>query len=341
MIEDIELLHTVIHGTTAFEFLRTGLELDLFGHLEKPGGLDLAGVAGALGTEEHAARVLLLGLASLRLVHKEGDTYRNAPLARRCLLRGSPNYLGPRVEMQRHVTNPGIGDLLESVRQDTNVGLRHLAGSGPTLYDRLAAHPEVQRVYYENMGDASSKTFPLVAETYDFSSVRHVIDVGGGEATNALTLARAHPHLKVTVFDLDEALGLAARNIKDAGLEDRVHTHAGDLFADPLPEGADAVLFSHLFESWSLERNTELLRKCHRALPPGGAVLVYSFVSDDDNTGPLSAAFMSAYFLAIATGEGMVYSGQDVCRCLADAGFSRTERHDGVGFQHALIAGIK
>src|SRR5262249_346856 len=149
------------------------------------------------------------------------------------------------------------------------------------------------------------------------------------------------PKLDVTIFDQETVTRIAARNAAAAGVNGRVHVAVGDLFDTPLPAGVDGILFFHIFECWSLERNTKLLRKCLAALPTGGAVLVYNFVSADDNTGPLTAAFMSAYFLSLATGEGMVYSAHDIEQVLLAAGCSRTERRDGMGFNHSLVVGYK
>lgn len=341
MMEDGDLLQVIIHGATAFELLRTAVECDLFVELEKAHGMDLSGVARSLGIEPQPARVLLLGLTSLRLLAKDGDQYRNTAVTRRNLLPGRPGYLGPLIEIQQRITNPCLVDLTESVRRNTNVGLRRLAGPGTTLYERLTADPRLQQIYYDNMGHASRQTFPLVAEEFDFTERRHVVDLGAGDGSNTITLLRRHEHLRVTMVDQPSVLELALRNVDKAGVGDRVRAWPGDMFTDPLPTDADAVLCSHIFEIWSPARNLRLLRRCHAALPDGGVALVYNFVSHDDNTGPVSAAFMSAYFLAVASGEGMVYSARDMEDCIRTAGFGSVRRYDGVGFHHALVAGFK
>ncbi|MEU5940825.1 methyltransferase [Micromonospora sp. NPDC047548] len=341
MIHEAEHLQLIIHGATAFELLRTALEFELFEKIEADGGMSLPAVAASLGVEEQPARILLLGLASLRLLRREGENYVNTPLTRRSLLPKRAGYLGPLVEIQEKITNPGLVDFADSIRRNTNVGLRHVEGPGTTLYERVTTNPALQQVFYNNMGHASRQTFPLVAETFDFSALHHLVDIGGGDGSNSIAVAKRHPHLEMTIFDQETVLNIAKQNAVDAGVGDRVHGWPGDLFTDPLPTGIDGILFCHIFEIWSLERNTELLRKCYEALPPGGAVLVYNFVSDDDNTGSPPAAFMSVYFLTIASGEGMVYSVQDMKTALRDAGFSRVERHEGVGFHHALMVGYK
>ncbi|MFI7025696.1 methyltransferase [Micromonospora sp. NPDC049900] len=338
-VTEADYLRLLAHGSTAFELLRTALELGIFEHLEDCGGADPARLAQALDIEVQPARVMLLGLCALRLVDKCGDAYVNAGMTRRKLLRSGPRYLGPLVDVQAKVINPALPDLAESVRRGTNVGLRHLTGPGATVYERLTAHPDLQRVFYANMGDASRKAITPLLDRYDLSAVRHAIDVGGGDGTNAIHLAQRYPHLTITVFDQESVTRLAADRIDDPDLRRRIRFHTGDIMAEPLPAGADAVLVFHIFEIWSRARNTALLRRCRAALPDGGVCLVYNFVSDDAGTGPMSAGLVSPYFLTLASGEGMAYSAADMEQALLDAGFAEVERHEDMGFGHALVVG--
>ncbi|MFI2652183.1 methyltransferase [Micromonospora fulviviridis] len=336
-LTEADYVRLLVHGTTAFELVRSGLELGIFEHLENAGGLDARRLAEAIGLAVQPARIMLLGLCALRLIDKRGDVYVNADMTRRKLLRGSPRFLGPLVDVQARVINQAMPDLAEAVRRNTNVGLRHLPGPGTTLYERLTAYPGLQQVFYANMGDASHKASRQLLQRYDFSGVRHAIDVGGGDGTNAIELARRYPHLTVTVFDQDSVVRLAADRITDPDLRRRVHFHPGDILTDPLPAGADAILVFHIFEIWSLQRNTELLRACHAALPDGGVCLIYNFVSDDEGTGSMSAGLVSPYFLTLASGEGMAYSAADMEQAALNAGFSQAQRYEDMGFSHALV----
>lgn len=349
-LSDADYLRLIIHGATAFELVHAALELTLFEVLEQHDAMTATEVAAALRIEPQPARILLQGLASLRLVGTTGkpdaaaQRYRNTPVVRRKLLRGSPTFLGPLVDVQADIINGAMPSLTASVRTNTNAGLRAIAGPGSahgTLYDWLGSQPQLQRTFYANMGDVSRRTSAQILDRYDFTTIREAVDFGGGDATNAIELARRYPRLSVRVFDAPSVRDIAERRIAEAGLGDRVTFHAGDLFADPVPAGGDAVLVFHVFEIWSMQRNTELLRRCRRALRDGGVCLVYNFVSADDGTGPLGAALLSPYFLTLASGEGMVYSAADMERAMLDAGFTRTERHTDFGFGHALVVGGK
>lgn len=340
-VSEADFLRILVHGTTAFELVRTALEFELFDRLAESGGMDVAEAAAAIGVSEQPARILLVGLASLHLLEKDGDTYRNSRMVERKLCRDSKRFLGPLVDIQAKVINPSMADFAESMRQYTNVGLRRLDGPGDTLYERLTAIPELQRVFYDNMGDASRRAFAQILEKYDFSGIRHAVDLAGGDGSNAIELVRRYPELDVTVMDRESVTSIAESRIDDPDLRKRLHYHPGDILRDPLPEGADAFFVFHIFEIFSLARNTELLRRCHAALPDGGVCLIYNWVGNDEGTGSLSAGLLSPYFLTLASGEGMVYPTRDMEQAALDAGFSRVERHQDMGFSHGLVIAHK
>ena len=113
------------------------------------------------------------------------------------------------------------------------------------------------------------------------------------------------------------------------------------MFSTDFPVGVDAVLFCHIFTIWSPEKNLALLRKSYETLPKGGSVIIFNMMGDDDDTGPISTALGSPYFLAIATGEGMLYSWSDYEKLMRDAGFRTIERMEGLPLDHGIIIGTK
>jgi ribosomal protein L3 glutamine methyltransferase len=63
-------------------------------------------------------------------------------------------------------------------------------------------------------------------------AVNRVLDLCTGSGCLAILLAEAFPDAEVDAVDLSpEALQVAARNVADYGLAERVHLHQGDLFA--------------------------------------------------------------------------------------------------------------
>jgi ribosomal protein L3 glutamine methyltransferase len=65
----------------------------------------------------------------------------------------------------------------------------------------------------------------------DPASVQHVLDLCTGSGCLAVLAAHAFPQAQIDAVDISrDALDVAARNIADHGLEDRLTLHRGDLF---------------------------------------------------------------------------------------------------------------
>jgi hypothetical protein len=336
----VERLYLVMGGHIFFETLSAAARLDLFSCLARHGRLTLSEIAAHLGIEEKPARILLLGCTSLGLVHKRGDRYANSRLAQRLLTRGTPGNILSILDWQHFINYKAMASFYDALKANRNVGLGEFSGDEPTLYERLAHHPQLEKIFQEAMEAISVQANATLARFVDFSHVRYLVDVGGGNGTNIINLARKYPALRASVFDSPSVCQIARENIAAAGLAGRLDAVAGDCFTDPFPEGADCLLFAHFFTIWSEARNQALLRKCFEALPRGGSVVVFNMMQHDDGTGPLSAAMGSPYFLTLATGEGMLYTWKEYAAWMRQAGFARVDQV-ALPRDHGAIIGTK
>jgi 2,7-dihydroxy-5-methyl-1-naphthoate 7-O-methyltransferase len=105
-----------------------------------------------------------------------------------------------------------------------------------------------------------------VAECYDWSSVAHVVDVGGGNGELLRILLAAHPHVRGTLFDLPQVVA----RVEPA---ERLEVVAGDVFDDPLPSG-DAYVLSQILHGWPDDRAAQILARCADAGGDGARVLL-------------------------------------------------------------------
>ncbi len=338
---DLERLALIAGGHTAFQLLWAGVQLGLFQRLSREPGLTQADLAGRLGLAEKPARILLVGLTALGLIIRKEGAYQNAILTERLLVSGEGSSIAPVLGWQAHIVYPGLQDFLDSLKHNTNIGLERFPGPGQNLYERLTAHPKLESLFQEAMSALSDQAIPHLVEAVDFSAYSHLVDVGGGDGSNAIALARHYPHLRVTVFDSPSVCQIAEQQITAAGLQGQVDAQFGEMFQDPFPNGVDAILFAHIFTIWSQEENRQLLEKAHAVLPEGGSVLIFNMMAHDDDQGPLSTALGSPYFLAIATGRGMLYAWKDYEASLRQAGFDRIQRVEGLPLDHGLLIGTK
>lgn len=340
---NFEKLVLIAGGHTAFQLLWAGVELGLYDHLAAKPDMNLDEVADTLGLFRQPARILMTGLTALGVVKRSPEgTYRNADLTEARLVKGKSGYVAPILGWQAHIVYPGMQDFVASLKQNRNAGLDRFEGTGTTLYQRLTHDKPLQKVFQDAMSALSKQANSYLPAAMDFGKYRQVVDAGGGDGTNAMAIASRYPTVKTCVFDSPSVCEHAQENIRKADVADRVTTWAGNFFHDPFPPGTDCIVYCHILTIWSMDNNRILLKRTYDALPEGGAVVIFNMMGADDDSGPLSTALGSPYFLAIATGEGMLHPWKDYEAALRDVGFKQTVRLDqGLPLDHGILVGIK
>lgn len=338
---EYDRLMIILQGHAAFQLVWAGTQLALFDALSNKPGMTRNEIARLIQLKDQPARILLTGLSALGIIKKQGDTFRNADVVEEYLVSGKKNSVSSILGWQHHIVYKGLVDFVDSLKEGSNVGLRHFPGEGDTLYQRLANQPEIEKVFQDSMSALSHQANKTLIDVLDLSGASHLMDVGGGDATNAIAIATKFPHLHLTVFDSPSVCKIARKNIQDKHLADRIDTHPGDLFSTEFPKGIDAILFSHMLTIWSPAENKQILQKTFNALPPGGQAIIFNMMGNDEDTGPLSTALGSPYFLTIATGKGMLYSWLDYQEWIESIGFSKVERIEQLPMDHGVFIGIK
>jgi len=95
----------------------------------------------------------------------------------------------------------------------------------------------------------------------------------------------------------------------------------------------------HLLHDWSGDEKLMLLRKAYEALPPGGALIVYESIIDDDRRTNTFGLLMSLNML-IETQDGFDYTGADCQAWMIDVGFVDTFVQPLAG-PDSMVVGIK
>jgi hypothetical protein len=153
---------------------------------------------------------------------------------------------------------------------------------GRSFWDDLAADPTRSASFDAQMGAAVAAWAPDIVAAYDWGSLGHLVDVGGGNGTLLAALLREYPGLRGTVLDLPGAAEAARRALAAAGLADRGDAVAGSFF-DPLPPGAGGYLLCAVLHNWDDAAARAILRRCAEAAGKHGRVFVVEkLVTDTD-----------------------------------------------------------
>jgi 3-hydroxy-5-methyl-1-naphthoate 3-O-methyltransferase len=309
-------LMQIVSGFWASKTLAAAVELDLFTLLSGR-STDVEELGRLLGMEPRPAEMLLSGCAALGLLEQRDGRFSNSPLAEAFLVRGKPYYFGGFVKMLDKRLYAGWGRLTDAIR--TNRPTTWDPDQQRSLFE--GEDPAMLALFWEAMHSISTFTARALAEAVDFGRFRRLLDVGGGSGAFDIELCRRHPHLRATVYDLPFVAEIAAGKVAEAGLGERIETVGGDFFADAtFPAGHDAILLSMILHDWGEAEDREILRKCHAALPSGGAVIVSELLVNDEKVGPVPAALMSLNML-IETTEGRNYTPAEYGAWLDEIGF--------------------
>ncbi|MGA5303805.1 methyltransferase [Nucisporomicrobium flavum] len=328
-------LMDLVTGFWSFKTFAAAVELDLFSKLAGGRTLTVADAERELGLPERPADLLFTACASLGLLERAGEGYRNSPLAEEFLVRGRPYYFGGQVSYCDQRTYLPWHRVGEALRADKP--LTWDPASQESMF--TTADPALLGTFWEAMHSTSIFTARALGEAVDLGACRRLLDVGGGSGAYPIELCGRFPALTATVLDLPHVCELAAGKIAAAGLTDRITTAPGDFLRDTaLPGGHDVLLLSMILHDWDAATNRKLLVKAYAALPAGGLVIISELLLDADRTGPAPAALMGMNML-VETEGGRNYSDAEYAEWLAGAGFAdiRTVRFDAPGANGVVL----
>ena len=183
---------------------------------------------------------------------------------------------------------------------------------------------EEVRAFIWGMHAIARDLAPKVAAKLDLKAVRHLLDLGGGPATYAITFAQANPELKATVFDLPMPIEIARENIAKNGLTDRVDTLAGNFLKDDIGTGYDFIWISQILHSHDEAQCKLIIAKAVAALTPGGTLAIQDFYLNADGASPTGAAMFGVHMLAV-TPRGRAYTHGEVAEWMQAAGLAAPE----------------
>lgn len=153
---------------------------------------------------------------------------------------------------------------------------------GRSFWDDLAADPTRSASFDAQMAADVAAWAPDIVAAYDWGSLGHLVDVGGGNGALLAALLREHPDLRGTVLDLPGAAKAARTALTAAGLADRGDAIDGSFF-DPLPPGAGGYLLCAVLHDWDDAAARTILRGCAEAAGADGRVFVVEkFATDTD-----------------------------------------------------------
>ncbi|RZF25100.1 methyltransferase [Paraburkholderia sp. UYCP14C] len=279
---------------------------------------DAAELGEALGLHPRSALDFLDALVALNLLEREDGKYRNTQDTALFLDKPKPSYVGGLLEMANARLYPFWGSLTEALRTGKP---QNEAKHGGNPFDALYRDERSLRGFLQAMTAISLGAAKAMAQKFPWQNYRTFIDIGAAQGALPVEIALAHPHLHGGGFDLPVVGPVFEEYVASRGLQERLRFHSGNFFTDPCPS-ADVLVMGHILHDWDLAQKMQLLAKCYAALPPGGCLIVYDAVIDDERRQNAFGLLMSLNML-IETPGGFDYTGAQCCAWMKEVGFTQ------------------
>jgi SAM-dependent methyltransferase len=300
-----------VRGFLTSRVILTAAELDLFTRLDN-GQATADDLTKELGCDQRSLTRILDCLVALELLSKQDSVYRTSE--RGSLLSAKH----PRTELPMVLHLNGLWEtwsgLTETVRTGSNPKRKPVSErDGGSLEAFIGAMHVVGRSLSNE-----------IAESYDLSPFKKLLDIGGATGTYSMAFLEKNTGMTAVLFDLPDVISMAEERLGEEGLLERVKLVSGDFYTDELPEGCDLALLSAIIHQNSPEENLNLYRKIHRALVPGGKLLIRDHVMDPGRTYPPQGTLFAINML-VNTKRGDTYTFDEIRNTLEAAGFGEVK----------------
>ena len=323
-------------GFWAAKTLLSAVEMEVFTELAKRSE-DLATLQGRLGIHPRAGRDFFDALVALGFLHRVDGKYSNTPETDLFLDKRKPTYMGGILEMANQRLYEHWSHLTVALRTGKQQNEAKDGGPG-SPFEALYADPARLKTFLGAMSGISRRANQLIAKKVPWGQYRTFADVGTAQGDLAVQIALENPHLEGFGFDLPEVGPIFEEYVEQNKLDRRLRFYAGSFFKDPLPN-VDVITMGHILHDWDLEEKKMLLRKAHDALNPGGAMVIYESIIDDDRSQNSFGLLMSLNMLIESPG-GFDYTGKDCMGWMKEVGFREARVEHLVG-PESMVIGIK
>jgi len=301
--------------------LLSAVELGVFTELARRGPTSEDALCGILGLDGRGADDFFDALVALGFLERGQDgLYRNTPETDLYLDRAKGSYIGGILEMMNARLYPFWGNLTTALR--TGRAQNETSRDEPGLFDALYRDPKRLEQFLAAMTGISLPTARALATAFPWQKYRTFADIGCAQGGLTAGIASAQPHLSGIGFDLPMVRPVFESYVAKEGLAGRLTFEAGDFFNGRMPQ-AEVLVMGHILHDWSLDQKRHLVAEAFKALPSGGALIVYDAMIDDERRSNAFGLLMSLNML-IETEAGFDYTGAQCQRWLKEAGFVET-----------------
>jgi len=322
-------------GFQASKTLLTAVELGVFDALAA-GSKTRADIENELGLHPRGSEDFLDALVALDVLDRENGQYRNTPASDAFLVSGKPSYIGGVLERANDRLYGFWGDLEETLR----------TGRPTNELEDGQTHPFEEAIYQSDenlkqfvgaMTGLSMGVANTLAHEFPWREYETMVDLGTSEGVVPKRVAEENGHITAIGLDLPRVEPHFREFTSESPATDRIKFRTGGFFGtDPL-SSADVYVLGHILHDWSIDRKQEILTKVSEAVNPGGTVIVYGTMIDEERREAEMPLLMSLN-MVVETPNGFDYTPSQCIQWLHESGFEGGEARELPGPETMVLA---
>lgn len=237
----------------------------------------------AEGTNLHAPTLYraLRALAGVQVITQDDENRFGLTPVSELLRSDVPGSVRGLAVLMVHETHWRAWGELDFSLQTSKPAFDHVYGTD--FFTHVQGQPEHSKIFNDAMTSLAGSNHAALVQAYNFEGIETLMDVGGGHGTLLGAILSRNPQLRGILFDLPHVVEGAPAVFEKWGVTDRVEAQGGDFF-EVLPGPVDACILSTVIHDWDDERALRILRNCHKAIRPGGKLLLSELVIPEGGT---------------------------------------------------------
>ncbi len=316
-----------IEGYGRFHVLVAAIELGVFDAIEAHGPVTGDELAADIGASAPHLTTLLEGVVAQGLLDHRHGRFELNDTSLRYLTTAGPASMSALVPV-----SPGPlanwRDLADTVRNG--------APADPIDDNPAAFYVPLVEGTFTTMFRAATRADTLIR----YSALRgpRVLDLGAGGAPWAVAVLSSVPDATAVVNDLPGVIDVAARKLAEHGVAARAELRPGSYYDIEVEDGQfDLVVLGHVCRAEGRDGTRTLIDRAHRALRPGGRVLLSDYFCDRQRQAASHALMMGVTMMA-STRRGGTFTYGEAASDLRAAGFEQLRLIEPIGFQEMFVA---
>jgi O-methyltransferase domain len=316
-VAETEKLSRILAQAALGRAIATIAELGVADHIEAGTPQPMETLAKLSKADERSLYRLLRFTASYEVFRETADRkFDHTPLSA-ALKTNAEGSFRPAAQMFHHIF-AGWDGIHHAVQTG---GLSFEKVYGQPLFPYVASHPELAPIFDAGMTAFHGHETQAMLDAYDFSGIKVLADIGGGNGSLLAAVLQRYPQMKGILYDLGHVCGRSRSAMQAHGLADRCSVLEGSFF-ESIPGGADAYLMRHIIHDWTDEQSVQILSHCRKVIPSHGRLLLVEFAVSAPNESSLGK---DADMIMLAFPGGMERTETEYRDLFTRSGFQLTK----------------